>query len=41
MIVKFFMLQAHYRSSLDITDEALIAAEINFKKIHGGFKNFR
>ena len=32
MIVKFFMLQAHYRSSLDITDEALIAAEINFKK---------
>ena len=32
MIVKFFMLQAHYRSTLDITDEALVAAEINYKK---------
>ncbi|MGB3130820.1 MAG: cysteine--tRNA ligase [Saprospiraceae bacterium] len=38
MIVKFFMLQAHYRSSLDITDEALIAAEINFKKFMEALK---
>ena len=27
MVVRFFMLMAHYRSTLDITDEALLAAE--------------
>lgn len=33
MTVRFFMLMAHYRSTLDITDEALQAAEKGFLKI--------
>lgn len=33
MAVRFFMLMAHYRSTLDITDEALLAAEKGFLKI--------
>jgi cysteinyl-tRNA synthetase len=33
MVVKFFMLQSHYRSTLDLTDEALQAAEKGFKKL--------
>lgn len=33
MVVRFFMLMAHYRSTLDITDEALAAAEKGFRKI--------
>ncbi len=33
MAVRFFMLQAHYRSTLDITDDGLMAAEKGFIKI--------
>lgn len=33
MVVKFFMLQAHYRASLDLTDEGLLAAEKGFKRL--------
>jgi cysteinyl-tRNA synthetase len=33
MVVKFFMLQSHYRSTLDLTDDALLAAEKGFKKL--------
>jgi cysteinyl-tRNA synthetase len=33
MVVRFFMLQAHYRSTLDITDEGLQAAEKGYKKL--------
>lgn len=33
MTVKFFFLQAHYRSPLDITDEALQAAEKGYKRL--------
>jgi len=33
MAVKFFMLMAHYRSTLDITDEGLLAAEKGFRKL--------
>jgi cysteinyl-tRNA synthetase len=33
MAVKFFMLQAHYRSTLDITDEGLLAAEKGYRKL--------
>ncbi len=33
MAVRFFMLQAHYRSTLDITDEGLMAAEKGFRKL--------
>ena len=33
MTLRFFMLMAHYRSTLDITDEALQAAEKGFRKL--------
>jgi cysteinyl-tRNA synthetase len=33
MVVRFFMLQAHYRSTLDITDEGLQAAEKGYRKL--------
>ncbi len=33
MAVKFFMLQAHYRSTLDITDDGLAAAEKNYRRV--------
>lgn len=33
MVVRFFMLQSHYRSTMDITDEALQAAEKGFKRL--------
>jgi cysteinyl-tRNA synthetase len=33
MMVKFFMLQTHYRATLDLTDEALGAAEKGFKRL--------
>lgn len=34
MTVRFFMLQSHYSSTLDFSNEALIAAEKGFKKIN-------
>lgn len=33
MALRFFMLQSHYRSTLDLTDEALIAGEKGFKRL--------
>jgi len=33
MVIRFFMLQAHYRSTLDLTDEALQAAEKGYRKL--------
>ena len=33
MVVRFFMLQSHYRSTLDMTDEALQAAEKGYRRI--------
>lgn len=33
MVVKFFMLQAHYSAPLDLTDEGLQAAEKGFKRL--------
>ncbi len=33
MIVRFFMLQSHYRSTLDLTDDGLQAAEKGYKRI--------
>jgi len=33
MVVKFFMLQSHYSSTLDLTDDGLQAAEKGFKRI--------
>ena len=36
MAIKFFMLQSHYSSTLDITDEALLAAEKGYKRLMNG-----
>ncbi len=33
MVVRFFMMQAHYRSNLDFTSDALLAAEKGFNKL--------
>jgi cysteinyl-tRNA synthetase len=33
MVVRFFMLQSHYRSTLDLTDEALLAAEKGYRRL--------
>ncbi len=38
MTVRFFFLQAHYRSTLDITDEALQAAEKGYKRLMEAYK---
>ncbi len=33
MMLRFFMLQSHYRSTLDLTDDALLAAEKGYKRL--------
>jgi len=33
MAIRFFMLQSHYRSTLDLTDGALVAAEKGYKRL--------
>ncbi|MBT8230952.1 MAG: cysteine--tRNA ligase, partial [Bacteroidia bacterium] len=38
MAVKFFMLQSHYRSTLDLTDEGLQASEKGYKRLMEGLK---
>jgi cysteinyl-tRNA synthetase len=38
MVIKFFMLQSHYRSTLDISDEALLAAEKGYKRLMEALK---
>ncbi|MEO0875207.1 MAG: cysteine--tRNA ligase [Bacteroidota bacterium] len=38
MVIRFFMLQSHYRSTLDLTDEALLAAEKGYKRLMEGYK---
>jgi len=38
MIVKFFMLQSHYSSTLDLTDEALKASEKGYKRLMEAIK---
>lgn len=39
MVVRFFMLQSHYRSTNDLTDEALQAAEKGFKRLMEAWKS--
>ncbi|MFC2125770.1 DALR domain-containing protein, partial [Bacteroidota bacterium] len=41
MSVRFFMLQSHYSSTLDFSNEALKAAEKGYKKIANGLKTIR
>lgn len=38
MVVRFFMLQSHYRSTNDLTDEGLQAAEKGFRRIMDAYK---
>jgi cysteinyl-tRNA synthetase len=38
MTIRFFMLQAHYRSTLDFSNEALIAAEKGLKRLFEAIK---
>jgi len=38
MVVKFFMLQSHYRSTMDLTDQALLGAEKGYKKLMDAVK---
>ena len=38
MVVRFFMLQAHYRSILDISDRAIEASEKGFNRLNDGIQ---
>jgi len=38
MVVKFFMLQAHYSSTIDLTNDGLLAAEKGYKKLMDALK---
>ncbi|MFA9289821.1 MAG: cysteine--tRNA ligase [Solirubrobacteraceae bacterium] len=39
MVVRFFILQAHYGSTIDFSNESLIAAEVALKKLQQALKN--
>ncbi len=38
MVVKFFMMQAHYRSTLDFSNDAMDASEKGFKKLMAAYE---
>jgi cysteinyl-tRNA synthetase len=38
MVVRFFLLQAHYRSPIDLSDEALQAARKGYRKLMNGLR---
>src|SRR5688572_26621231 len=39
MVIRFFILQTHYRSTLDFSNEALLAAEKGLKRLWEGYEN--
>ncbi|MDB5273372.1 MAG: cysS [Chitinophagaceae bacterium] len=41
MTIRFFILQAHYRSTLDFSNEALVAASKGYKKLMNGLRILR
>lgn len=41
MTIRFFILQAHYRSTLDFSNQALQASEKGFNRLFNGFKNIQ
>jgi len=41
MTIRFFILQAHYRSTLDFSNDALLAAEKGFKKMMHSFATIK
>jgi cysteinyl-tRNA synthetase len=40
-VVRFFILQAHYRSILDFSDEAILASEKGFQRLMEAIKNLK
>src|SRR4030095_16123404 len=38
MVVRFFILQTHYRTTLDFSSEALVAAEKGLKRLWEGYE---
>ena len=40
-VARFFMLQAHYRSNLDFTDDAILAAEKGFNRFMDGIETLK
>ena len=41
MVVRFFLLQAHYRSPVDVSDDALQAARKGYRKLMNGLRTAR
>jgi cysteinyl-tRNA synthetase len=41
MVVRFFMLQTHYRSTLDFSNEALQGSEKGFKRLWNAYENLQ
>lgn len=41
MVLRFFMLQSHYRSTTDLTDEALLAGEKGYKRMMEAYKSLK
>jgi cysteinyl-tRNA synthetase len=41
MVIRFFILQTHYRSTLDFSSEALVAAEKGLKRLFEAFETLR
>jgi cysteinyl-tRNA synthetase len=41
LVVRFFILQSHYRSTLDFSDEALAAAKVGLEKLQNTLRNLR
>ena len=39
MVVKFFMLQSHYRSTMDLTNDALLAADKGYRRLMEAVKS--
>ena len=41
MTVRFFILQSHYRSTLDFSSEALVASEKALKRLWEAYENLK
>jgi cysteinyl-tRNA synthetase len=41
LVVRFFILQSHYRSTLDFSEQALTAADEGLEKLHNTVRNLR
>lgn len=41
MVIRFFILQTHYRSTLDFSNDALLAAEKGLKRLWDAYENLR